>query len=122
MIYVTLVIALAIFMGLFHLFGLIPTAKRALEIVVEAADALRSKTLSEESKEIAAREAAIASMFAFLSTVMRASAAIAVPALFLSLGIAAKVYSLTELMTAISDWRFILGSTLGMLIVWGLAP
>ncbi len=118
MIFLFLGLSVCVFIVCLKGLAIVPRVNR---VVVEGRDALavmKSKAIGLDAKEMFIRAAALKMLGSFFSILGRVGLSVGIPMILVSLGIALEFYTVDEAVTVTSDWYFISGSILVMLIGW----
>ncbi|MFQ5347381.1 MAG: hypothetical protein ACE5ED_06010 [Rhodothalassiaceae bacterium] len=116
MVYLALSLSLILFMLLIHLLGIVPRARAILADTRSALAVMRNAQLSEEDKEKAVQKAALAMFGAAASIIARIAVSLVLPALLVLAGAqGGALYEESALITAATDWIFILVASAAMI-------
>ena len=107
MAYAILLIALALFMAAIHFTGMVSRVKGVIVTTHETVGIMRSTELDDEQKEAAVQKAAIAMMLSFVTILLRVIVICAVPALFVYICMGAGLLTEEALYAGLSNWYFI---------------
>ena len=115
MAYAILLIALALFLGAINRTQLVGKVKAVIAVTSNALEIMRSHDLDEAQKEAAIQKAAIGTLGAFFSITLRALVACAVPGVFVYLLVYMGVLSPPALYDALTNWYFIVATSVLMI-------
>lgn len=112
--FVFLAASVVLFVACLKLFGVVPQVRRVIEVTRGATASMASRTLSEEEKEAAVRQAAVQAFARFCSITLRVALTLALPFLLVAAGSAMDLYTTQQAIEAASDWVFIVAASIAM--------
>lgn len=115
MVYLSLVLAIGLFIVGIKILGIVPRVKLVVSATHDALAVMKSVELSEDEKEAAVQRAAVSMFGAFGSILLRVAVVCLVPVGFVLAGAKIGLYDSGELLRASTDWTFITVSTLIMI-------
>ena len=114
---VVAIIIVALFIGIFRLFKIVPIAAEVLTMTRRVTAVILDSALDDDAKERAVRDASKRLIIQFLQITIRAAAALAVPTVVLYgvdwVGLA----SLEDIVAFLLRWEVILISTLAVVLI-----
>ena len=116
MIYLFLLLAMILFIASLKVFDVVPKVTFVFSETRDATSVMKSKELSDEQKEAALQKAAVRMMGSFFSILGRVGLTVVVSFSSVLLGSAIGFYEIGEAVSVASDWPFLIGSTLLMIV------
>lgn len=117
MIYFFISFGLFLFVLAFHFLKIVPATKDSVAVARGAFDAVRSRSVSDEEKEAASRQAAAQLFGGFISILIRSAAALAISLLPVLFGATTGLFTIGEATAAATNGYFVGGSLLLVLPV-----
>lgn len=117
MIYFFISFGLFLFVLAFHFLKIVPATKDSVAVARGAFDAVRSRSISDEEKEAASRQAAAQLFGGFISILIRSAAALAISLLPVLFGATTGLFTIGEATAAATNGYFVGGSLLLVLPV-----
>lgn len=117
MIYFFISFGLFLFVLAFHFLKIVPATKDSVAVARGAFDVVRSRSISDEEKEAASRQAAAQLFGGFISILIRSAAALAISLLPVLFGATTGLFTIGEATAAATNGYFVGGSLLLVLPV-----